>query len=572
MKRLFFILAAFLIVSEMLAEKIGDLSYYLDSATYTARVTSSNVKGDIIIPETVEYKENTYTVTSIGNSAFSSCSGLPSVEIPNSVISIGNFAFYNCSGLISVEIPNSVIIIGNNAFEECSSLKIMAIMESADSLYINGNIGNAPIEILNLGRDLFVGKTTIEDKVYDGKPSFANSPSLTTINFGQYVTTIPQKMFSDCINLRSLTIPRNITSIEDNAFNGCLGLKSVNIEDNEDLILIESSTTPAGTGTTFGGAPIETIYLGRNVEYVGSELSPFKNLETLTTLTKGNKATGINNYLFYGCKNIEMLAVPSSVLYIGDYAFYDCNNARLLSISKSVESIGICSFYNCKSLTTLKIPDSVETIGDYAFRSCSNLSDISIGDGVKIIGNYAFLDCYGATQISLGENVEEIGNNAFYNCQSLKEIHIPNSVKNIGNNAFALCGSSTFLKIGLNVESIGNMAFADCENLSVVECYAYEPPIAYDDTFTNYDATLKVPTGSESLYQQSECWENFYDIIPELPDAGVDTILDHLDKEFSVYSIGGILIKKNCRVEDLKSFTKGIYILNLGKERYKVSI
>lgn len=244
----------------------------------------------------------------------------------------------------------------------------------------------------------------------------------------------------------------------------------------------------------------------------------------------------------------------------------------MLSISKSVESIGIYSFYNCKSLTTLKIPDSVETIGDYAFRSCSNLSDISIADGVKIIGSYAFLDYYGATQISLGENVEEIGNNAFYNCQSLKEIHIPNSVKNIGNNAFALCGSSTFLKIGLNVESIGNMAFADCENLSVVECYAYEPPIAYDNTFTNYDATLKVPTGSESLYQQSECWENFYDIIPDLPDAGVDSILDHLDKEFSVYSIGGILLKKNCRVEDLKSFAKGIYILNFGKERYKVSI
>ena len=62
------------------------------------------------------------SVTSIGNSVFSGCTGLTSIDIPNSVTSIGPWAFNYCRGLTSIDIPNSVTSIGYSAFYGCSGL------------------------------------------------------------------------------------------------------------------------------------------------------------------------------------------------------------------------------------------------------------------------------------------------------------------------------------------------------------------------------------------------------------------------------------------------------------------
>ena len=59
-------------------------------------IGNSGISGSIVIPETVTYQEKTYTVTSVGDFAFYKCSGLTSIEIPNSVTSIGNYAFSYC--------------------------------------------------------------------------------------------------------------------------------------------------------------------------------------------------------------------------------------------------------------------------------------------------------------------------------------------------------------------------------------------------------------------------------------------------------------------------------------------
>ena len=65
-------------------------------------------------------------------------------------------------------------------------------------------------------------------------------------------------------------------------------------------------------------------------------------------------------------------------------------------------------------------------------------------------------------------------------------------------------------------------------------------------------------------------WEEC--VITVFEDAGVEGLLADPDSKISVYSTDGILIRKDCKVEDLKSFVKGIYIIVSGKDRYKISI
>ena len=115
------ILSVFFSISASAYDVEVDGIYYLTPKKNVAIVTKGDKKysGDITIPSSIKVNESEYTVREIKQDAFSRCSGLISVKIPNSVTSIGSSAFAYCSSLTSVTIPNSVTSIGSSAFYRC---------------------------------------------------------------------------------------------------------------------------------------------------------------------------------------------------------------------------------------------------------------------------------------------------------------------------------------------------------------------------------------------------------------------------------------------------------------------
>ena len=118
------------------AFSVDGISYVIndDGTTVSVSRNSSSYSGEAIIPQSIVYQGNTYTVTRIGNYAFYECRDLTSVTIPSSVTSIGYNAFSRCKGLTSVTIPEAVTSIGSSAFSGCEGLTSVTIPEAVTSI------------------------------------------------------------------------------------------------------------------------------------------------------------------------------------------------------------------------------------------------------------------------------------------------------------------------------------------------------------------------------------------------------------------------------------------------------
>ncbi len=301
----------------------------------TCKVSEGDIKyeGDIVIPSEVTYNNRNLSVVAIGEEAFSKCSSLTSVTIPNSVTSIGKKAFADCSSLTSVTIPNSVTKIGQRAFYGCSSLTEVTIPNS--------------VTIIELC-------------------AFYECSSLTSVTIPNSVTSIGNYAFKGCSSLTEVTIPDSVTEIGESAFYGCSSLTEVTIPN---------SVTEIGSDAFYRCSALTSMKIPDSVTQIGR--NAFYGCSSLTSVTIPNSVTKIGDFAFIECSSLTSVKIPDSVTQIGDGAFADCSSMTLVTIGNSVKKIGSDVFSGCSSLTSVTIGKSLTKLGDI-FDDCDSLTKFSL--------------------------------------------------------------------------------------------------------------------------------------------------------------------------------------------------
>ena len=419
--------------------KDGELSY---EEAFAVTTFGDAFKGDSTITEiTLNDLMPFINVTIIGSGTFEGCTALEKITFPSHIEDIADDAFTGCTNL--KEIHFTAVFPFKDSFtiqtnERTHIIVPDAYLSTYDNTWTDKSeliIGESHIPFqCPVTKDICVTKW---DTDKDGELSYNEAAQVTSISdffrakaitsfnelrYFTNLTSIVTYAFDGCSNLASITIPGSVTSIgstginaSSGVFSQCTSLKEVVFLDSDKTLFLGCDTWSPGSGM-FKNCPLETIYVGRNLNYkteASYGYSPFCYVQTLKSVTLSDKVTNIRDYAFTGCSSLSNINIPEGVTSIGSGAFEDCSN-----------------------LASINIPEGVTSIGNYVFKGCSNLASINIPKGVTSIGTSAFSGCSNLASINIPEGVTSIGSSAFSGCYSLSDFTIPNSVTSIGQSAF----------------------------------------------------------------------------------------------------------------------------------------
>lgn len=301
--------------------KVGDVYYLLNRDKQTALVTfledysfdnATAYVGDIVVPETFEYEEVTYTVTGCMPYAFFLCDKLTSLTLPATVTTLAEGLCKNCTALRSVVISGPVTAIPDFCFQLCHALETIELPETLE------RIGTSAFyECRSLSEVHF------SDNLQSiGQHGFAYCSSLTELHLPESLRTLSYFVFTDCYGLTEITLPDGLESMKEGVFENCTGIEVVHVGSQllnlphytfngctslTDVYCSRPSLTYA-QGTTFKKAPIQHLYVpaGSPEIYASQEswaefphILPLKCSEPQVSVQDGNIVISTDTDLRY---------------------------------------------------------------------------------------------------------------------------------------------------------------------------------------------------------------------------------------------------------------------------------
>lgn len=267
--------------------------------------------------ETIRTLKFEGNVTAVGSYAFSGCTGLTSVVLPDSVVSVGEGAFRSCSALRELTIGNGVTAMADNALSGCTGLKTV-------------HVGSG----LAVNVDTFAGCTALEAiHVSAENTSCSSVDGLVYSADGTCLIAVPMGRTED------VTLPDGVTAIGAEAFAGSR---------------VSAVTLPAGVGTigyrAFADSSVKHVNIPDSVAEIGA--MAFANTRLQAVLLPAG-ATDLGEGAFAGCTQLTSIAVPAGLTAIAADTFRDCTALNTVTVPASVTAIGENAFLNCANLTVV---------------------------------------------------------------------------------------------------------------------------------------------------------------------------------------------------------------------------
>ena len=353
-------------------------------------------------------------------------------------------------------------------------LKTLSPIEITDEYIVvaaTANIPSLPDTItMRCGFELETG--TGQYRIH-GWRSFENGRMIDTLRYNGPYNTFSYRAFLDIDYIPRMEGEWIEVPEWENIMHGTCG-ENINWRFNPTDSVLTISGTGEMTNYRSNGAPwynvfrqgIKTVIISNGVTGIGDyAFNACVNIESITLpLTVSN----IGKSAFNGCSSLLYINLPIALKQIKDNTFSGCKNLQSIQIPDSVRSIGASAFANCSSLLSLVLPNSVDSIGNFAFNYCSALESIIYPEEVTYIGQWLMQICTSLTNVSLPQNLTSLESDFFSGCSSLQEITLPSSIQIIRSGAFRNCTSLNSINIPQSVTLIEGSAFIGCTGLSSI--------------------------------------------------------------------------------------------------------